>query len=320
MRWLFAAMIGVTAVACSIDENGLLAPDAVVDAPSDGSMIDAPKDGGVVDNYVPPVCSTLDASCLGALPAGWEPFAMQVDASAVTCPGDGGQFGEVAYQANPTVTGNSCVCTGCGQGSGWDCSGTLMGGMANCNAASQAVTGAPYCWVQAGDHAGGTIARTGTATCAPSTYFSTTASATPVAGCAPTPTACDVDFCGMTNLGFKLCARNSAQTDGGCPSSLPNSYVVGTNPHAQCNACPTCTVTNATATCSATITGYTATDCKTGLIGTGAVNGTCQGPSPKFGSLQYNATVPVPTCGPTGPTNVGGAGVVDAPLTVCCAN
>jgi hypothetical protein len=316
MKWLAAIAVAVAAVACSLDESGLLAPDG---SALDGAA-DAPHDGGVVDNYVPPVCSTLDASCLGALPSGWEPFAMQVGTSSVTCPGDGGQFTETAYQANPTVTGNSCVCTPCGLATGWDCSGTLTGGMANCNGASQAVGSAAYCWVQNGDHAGGTVTRTGTATCSPSTYYATDASATAVAGCAPAPTACDVDFCGMTNLGFKLCARNSAQTDGGCPSSLPNSYLVGTNPHAICNACPTCTVSNPNDQCSATITGYMQNDCKTGLIGTGFLNNGCLGPSPKFASLQYTPTVPVPTCAPTGPTNVGGTGAVDGPLTVCCAN
>lgn len=318
MRWVLAAIIGAGAVACSLDESGLFVTDA---SALDGSMADAPNDandGGVVDNYVPPVCSALDASCLGPLPVGWEPFAMQVDASAVTCPGDGGQFTEVAYRANPTVTGNSCVCTACGAGSGWDCSGTITGGMGNCSAASQAVGGSAYCWVSSGKYAGGSVARTGTGTCAPSTYYSTTAASTAVAGCAPT--TCDVDFCGMANQGFTLCARNQ-QADAGCPSTLPNAYVVGTNPHAQCNACPTCAITNATATCSATITGYTGTDCQTGLIGSSALNGTCFGPSnTAYGSLQYAPTVPVPTCSPAGPTNVGGTGVVDGQLTVCCAN
>ena len=64
MRSLLGAiMIGAVA-ACSLDESGLLGgADAI--APSDGSMSDVHDDGGggVVDNYVPPVCSTLDASC-----------------------------------------------------------------------------------------------------------------------------------------------------------------------------------------------------------------------------------------------------------------
>src|SRR4029077_12067048 len=111
--------------------------------------------------------------------------------------------------------------------------------------------------------------------CAASTYYATTAAATPVAGCSPL--RCESDFCGLGKDGFKLCARNTSGTDGGCPPGLPVGYVVGSNPHAACNACPTCSVANMGAACSAVLTGYTSSDCTTGSIGSAAADGTCHG-------------------------------------------
>jgi hypothetical protein len=242
---------------------------------------------------------------------------MQVDASTVACPGDGGAFTESSYQANPMVVGNSCVCTACSVSTGWDCSGSIGVDGTSCNGTLHAEGDTTDCWSVTGTSGGGTITRTGTATCAASTYFATTASATPVAGCAPT--SCTADFCGLAKQGFKLCARNAAVSDGGCPQGLPVSYVVGANPHASCNACPTCTITNeATATCTATLTGYTSSNCTTGVIGSVAADGTCHIAS--FNSVGYQPTVPLPTCSPTGPTNVGGTGLLDSPMTVCCTN
>jgi hypothetical protein len=308
-------VLAVWGAACGLDESGLLAGDASIDQQA---IVDARADGDVVvkDNDVPPVCSTLDASCLGALPAGWEPFAMELDASAVACPGDAGDFATATYETSPVVSGNSCVCTPCTVGTAWDCSATV-GVNGACNATTKAFGDTQACWTVSGTTGGGTIARTGTATCAPSTYFATTATATPVAGCAPTQ--CDVDFCGLGAKGFKLCARNASVTDGTCPPSLPVSHVVGANPHAACNACPTCTITNPTATCTATLSGYTSNNCTTGLVGSVSADGTCA-TNTSFNSVLYQPTVPIPMCSPTGPTNVGGTGALDAPLTICCTN
>lgn len=308
------ASLGAAFAACGIDESGLMA-DAADDAVT---LLDAGSKDASGGDSLPPVCSSLDASCLGTtLPAGWEPFAMQVDASAVTCPGDGGDFGEVSYAANPVVVGSSCVCTPCSVATGWNCSGSLGANGSGCNGQTKAVGGGPYCWSVTGTSGTGSVTRTGVATCAASTYYATTATATDVAGCAPK--RCESDFCGLATSGLKLCARNAAVSDGGCPKGLPVPFIVGTNPHAACNACPTCTVSNPTAACSATLSGYTSGDCTTGLFGSAAADGTCIG-NVSFNSVLYTPTVPTPICAPTGPTNVGGTGEVDSPLTVCCLN
>lgn len=309
------AAIGLSLAACSIDENGLLGDAAV-----DQGGVDAPLGdvGGDVGDGGMAGCTTIDASCIGVpLPIGWQPFAMQVDASTVSCPGDGGDFAELSYQANPVVVGNSCVCTPCTVATGWDCSGSLGANGGSCNGATQAVGDTSFCWSITGTSGEGTVTRGGTATCA-SSYYATTASATSVAGCAPKN--CEADFCGLAKQGFKLCARNPGVTDGECPPGLPVSYVAGANPHAACNACPACSVINdLTATCTATLAGYTSSDCTTGLFASGFANGTCY-TNVSFNSILYQPAVPTPLCNLSGPTNVGGTGQVDAPVTLCCPN
>jgi hypothetical protein len=331
VRLVSLLFVGVFA-ACGIDESGLLSDAS---SPTDATTMtdalsDARADVVMYDNYVPPPCTTpdasLDASCLGpALPAGWEPFAMELDASAITCPGgDGGDFMEVDYTTNPQVIGNSCVCMGCSTStSSWDCSGTLSaGGIVPCTSQTQPVGDTPYCWSTTHASFSGTVSRTGSAVCGANNYYSTTAVATNVAGCAPT--RCQSDFCGLAGQGFKLCARNSSVTDGGCPASLPVSYVVGQNPHATCNACPTCSIANADAACSATLTPYSGNGgpCEAGAGTTVNADGTCNTTGMTFfNSVLYDpGAVPVPDCEPSGPTNVGGTGTLDAPLTVCCLN
>jgi hypothetical protein len=304
------AAIGLPCAACSIDENGLLGDASVDEVAVDAPIGDAGGDVG--DGAVG--CTTIDASCIGVpIPIGWQPFAMQVDASTVTCPGDGGDFAELSYQANPVVVGNSCVCTPCSVATGWNCSGSLGANGGSCNGTTQAVGDTSFCWSMTGTSGGATVTRVGTATCA-STYYATTASATSVAGCAPKN--CEADFCGLAKQGFKLCARNPGVTDGGCPPGFPVSYVAGANPHAACNACPACSVINSTATCTAALSGYTSADCTTGYFASG-VDGTCY-TNVNFNSVLYQPTVPVPVCNLSGPTNVGGTGEVDSPVTVCC--
>ncbi len=313
--------------ACGIDESGLLSGDSGADVTTgDVNVGDGGggKDVVPVDNYVPPACTdpdaSLDASCLGTtLPAGWVPFAMQVDASTVTCPGDGGDFAEVTYSTNPVIQGNNCVCTGCGTLSGWSCAGDLFAGP-TCSEADAAVAATPYCWQVNHVFYGASVARTGTATCSPSTYFAQSASATSVAGCAPT--RCQSDFCGLATQGFKLCARNDTVTDGGCPAGLPVSYIVGQNPSANCNACPTCSVANPNAACHALLTTFSSTDCDGGKLTQEVADGGCDMANGinAFGSMLYQPDVPVPQCTPSGPTNVGGNPTLAGPLTVCCVN
>jgi hypothetical protein len=324
-------LFGAELAACGIDESGLGSVDG---ASSDVTLSDVgTTDGGgmdvvIFDNYVPPPCSdpdaSLDASCLGTtLPEGWIPFAMQVDAGSVTCPGDGGDFTEVMYQTDPVIMGNNCVCMGCSTTSGWSCGGTLFAGGPTCNGDTQTVSGtAPYCWAVNHVQYGASISRSGSATCTANNYYGTNVTATSVAGCAPI--RCQSDFCGLATQGFKMCARNDAVTDGGCPPGLPNAYIVGQSPQANCNACPTCSVANADAGCSALLTSYPAGDnnCDGGSVSSQEADGGCSDVNGTtfFNSLLYQPTVPLADCEPSGPTNVGGNPTVQAPLTVCCVN
>ncbi len=317
-------------MACGIDESGLATPDSStldVTVMNDAMVSDASDAAADVlfDNYVPPACdepdASLDASCLGTtLPAGWVPFAMQVDASTVTCPGDGGDFTEVNYETNPVVTGNNCVCMGCGAGSGWSCAGTLIAGGPTCNGDTHAVSGTEYCWPITHVQYGASIAVSGTATCGANNYYATNASATSVAGCAPT--RCQSDFCGLATQGFKMCARNDSVTDGGCPPGLPYSYIVGQNPQANCIACPTCTVANADAGCTVDLTTYTTNNCDGGELSSQVADGGCSdiNGTTFFNSLLYQPTAPVPDCEPSGPSNPGGNPSLQGQLTVCCVN
>ncbi len=318
-------------IACGLDEGGLLSGDASLDQTSgDGAPLNDVVSEKVFDNYVPPIaCSdpdaSLDASCLGpaALPAGWEPFAMIIDAGNAACPGDGGDFTAVQYVTDPRIAGNNCVCMGCGGASStWSCAGVLGAGP-TCTEQTQLVSSMPYCWQT--DHIAysGAISRTGSASCAPTTYFSSNTSTTSVAGCAPT--RCQSDFCGLASQGYKVCARSST-SDGGCPGgfTFASTYSVGVSAHAQCNACPTCALTNPDAGCSAKLSTFKNDSCDAGGFMTSEfADGGCDfdNGTNTFGSVLYQpAAVPVAMCGPSLPSNVGGTGVLDGVVTVCCVN
>jgi len=311
----------VIAAACSLDEGGErpadgAAPDVFV--PDVVPPIDAPADW-----FTPPPCAdpdaSLDAACLGVpLPPGWTPVAVQLDASTVSCGDDGGDFGVVTGWTNATVTGNSCVCKPCVATSDWSCNGNVGVGASVCTTTTQSEGNTAACFVASGTVFGGTMTTT-PATCAGAGYYSEAASANAIAGCAPK--RCESDFCALAGHGFELCAQNPAVTDGGCPSGFTKSYVVGGNPHADCNACPTCGLANPGATCTATLTAYDRASCDGGVLGTASADGSCNAETntgADIASVLYQPTKPPLACDPSGPTNVGGQGAVDAPITICC--
>jgi hypothetical protein len=144
------------------------------------------------------------------------------------------------------------------------------------------------------------------------------ASATVVSACAPQK--CSADFCGLAAAGYKLCIANATNGSGSCPTGFPNGYVLGTGVTTACAACPACTLTNATATCSGLLTGYGSNNCTGGTDGTQTLStsDSCNtNPPGNAGSIYLEAGVPEPKCSPSGPPGAGDASVSGA-FTVCC--
>ena len=112
--------------ACGLDESGLLGPDGGADVTTIDGGGDVDLDVVVtpdvtVDNYIPPPCTTLDASCIPPYDpdAGWTPIA--VVTSTASCPSG---FNPIPRIFNPVAQAESCLC-GCSATGTVDCNSPI---------------------------------------------------------------------------------------------------------------------------------------------------------------------------------------------------
>jgi hypothetical protein len=324
------ALAAARFVACSLDESGLMGDGGSMDGGFMDVLIhDAKPDVPPADNYVPPPCVQLDASCLTAFDRdAWAPVAVQI-APTAPCPEDFLTFERVT---GPTPDPGACSCDpSCMVSGNWTCGGTIhvaaSVGDASC-AADTTFACAAKCQNLSKLFAGtqvnvGATAPTlgGAPTCNSNATGTGTASTTPVRVCEP---ACTSDYCGMKSKGWSLCILHNGPATcptgfGLLPSITPGQVDVTANVSTTCDPCA-CT-TDTPAPCAATFTTFPAQNCPLDAsFGSYNADGTCNDNGlVSVRSIFYTpAMAPGATCTTTNPTGSGTASLA-APATVCCA-
>lgn len=287
-------------------------------SPNDGTFPDiVAQDGGsdvtgfdVVQLSCDEAGTPVDASCLGvAVPAGWTPVAYRENAT----PGcnNAANFQALDGINDASVPLGQCFCSNCNVVGSWTCTATL-GNMNNCTNGPQNLT-ASGCDNQGGAHFGGTLARSGNASCTSGSPVDASVVATPVTACVPT--SCSADFCGLVGQGFQGCIQNSTTPDAGCPNGFTNARQIAPSATPSCT-CPTCNVTNSTATCTGTVTAWSNQNCNGTVVDQTRALDSCTNTG-GYSSVFYDAgPLPTPTCAPTAPAT--GTATLDSPLTICC--
>ncbi len=324
--------------ACGLDENGIVPPDG---APLD--VFNPPGDGGpdtgadiAIDNYIPPACSSLDASCLGAaIPDGWVPVGL-VENLTTPC-GDAEDFEQTDWVANVKLHNGACSCGVCTTTGSWACGGQITVGSGNngCNSLTDTFSAGPHCTTSVSSTGSNQISGTlptvgGTVNCSSSLNGSQSADTTNARTCKPLQ--CTTNFCGLANQGFKLCVLYNGAAS--CPAGFTPGLASGSdqidlqqNTKVTCNLCQ-CSVNNLAGTnCTAALRTFSSGNCD----GDGSTNGpTFMNSYPAQGttcipvnnsamrSIFYQPdSPPDASCNTTTPSGNGTA-TFKAPLTVCC--
>jgi hypothetical protein len=351
LRFFLAAGLVATPLvffaACGLDESGA--------EPLDGSLSDVSPpdaqgsdvhDAAAVDTYVPPTCSTIDASCLGIdVPDGWALFDLS-DAST-TCPGESEDFEAHPLITNAQLRSDSCTCSSCNTLGTWSCGnvGIIGGTGGSCNDQDASFASAPQCVTLAESSGLGCLfaqsatvavmqtAATGSPTC--NTTSTGTGLATTVSALGCRPAQCTTDYCGATVLGFQTCIVHNGDPSGVCPSGFHPAFG-GTNAVAtapgdvtvSCGAC-TCSITNTAVPCTGTVRVFGSQN-GAPCDGDGGTNGTdyvetldagsqCQNTGIcSYSSLYYVPNgQPTPTC--SAPASTPGDASLTNAVTICCA-
>jgi hypothetical protein len=285
-------------VACGIDFVG-----GREDGTSDA---DASSDGGTRDVALPMACTTLDASCLGALPDIWKPIA-------IASPACGAGFAPVSLIVNPRNAAGSCACGACQAQGAFTCSGTTaISGGNSCGDSPIAQAQPGKCTQANAQHImGSPPAAGGSVTCSAPNDAGTGVMVDGLSVCVP---GCSADFCGSASRcviaegeqacpsGFKLQARAGIGADPGCPACECEAGVPGS--------------------CTGNVVAFASNNCTdSGIVKTYAV-GTCNVfPSGNYSSVLAAPVPPTPQCFPVAPPSAaalaGDASLLGA-KTICC--
>jgi hypothetical protein len=332
--------------ACGLDEGGILPVDGATLDVVGGDVINLPDTGPdvVVDNYVPPACADLDASCLGAaIPDGWVPLGLTTNnALATPCPGDAEDFDQVDWATNPRLHAGACACGTCTTSGAWACVGqvTVATGNNDCSTVKDTFDASPHCTTNVASGGQSQVAGSlptvgGAVTCDASVIGNGQVDTTAVRTCRPLQ--CTTDYCGLKPQGFQLCILYNGDTGGQCPpgfslgiannNTTPGRIDSPQNTASSCNACA-CTVSSPGSTCTATLRTFSSGDCD-GDGGTGGSGYMSSYPaaglascsqvnSSALSSVFYQPGRP-PDAG-CATTTLGGSGTagLKAPATVCC--
>jgi hypothetical protein len=263
--------VSAVAAACGLEQAGLMPGD-------DGGVVDSGRpdvvfDVQVPDIYVPPACTTLDASCLLPYPAdaGWNPVA----ATSGACPNDlDAGWTKATFQNDASIVQGSCAPCGCTVNAP---ACALDAGFTNysangCSSGAQAnVLAADACVNISGSNgsASGSYPAPSVTTCDASGGGDAQVQTGQVNVCATG--SCAIDYCGLKNQGYALCIKHDGVV--ACPSGYV-SQTVGATAAATCGACG-CAVTQQKR-CAASVVTYQNSDCDSPRDTT-ALDGSCQG-------------------------------------------
>lgn len=259
----------------------------------------------------------LDASCLGfdVPDGGWQPIGFQT--GIVGC--GAGVYSTQTVLGNAGLAAGACSCAPCSTLGSWSCSVGLGEGT-DCPVTNTNATFQNFCTDTQHSSFSEVLTRSGTPTCTGGQENGNQqADASQVTMCFPQ--SCSDDYCGLANLGFKLCIYNPNVTDGGCPTSFQvSSQIVGQAPVVECGLCSACQLANADAGCTGTVTAYDEAGCTGDALDASSTSDACLDLSPvQYNSLYFDAgPLPVPSC-PTPPNVTTGNVVLNAPWTICCS-
>lgn len=301
-----AGALGAWGAACGLplSGEGPLDGEAGPGTGPDGSLGgEGGAEGGGGDDG-PVACTTLDAACLGGIPAGWQPVTV----------GDGGcpaAFTAATLRTNPRVADGGCACGACQVVGQYQCTNSVaVSGGDGCNDPTL-VTALPDTCTQAqAQHVEAhPIGAGGTVGCFAANDAGTGAATDPLTVCYP---ACTADFCGG---GGRRCIVSEGDVP--CPGGFTLLAKAGTGADPGCAPCA-CDAGPA-GPCRGSVTVFDTNDCAdSGASATYAV-GTCNqfSTSNNYNSLVVHLVPPDASC-----TASAGPGAADASLvgvrTICC--
>jgi hypothetical protein len=283
----------------------------LVDVVTDAGSID--DDGGGFDFPDAPVCDAMPPCFDAAVPDGWTPIDFTTTSTSVaslpTCP-QGFTSTNLVYDA--ALGAGACKCTACSASGPWSCGESIGVLGAKCDFydydASAAVCISTGLASSVDIH---TPTRSGNPSCgtsAPSGNGKVTAS--PARMC--TPSTCDQSVCGQTAFSTCIYAPGNLV----CPPGFSPQPTVGSGATASCNACPTCSIANADAGCSPSISLYSQAACAGSASQTITTLEQCTSTG-TFKSALIDSGAPTPSCS-YGGGNVSGNAVLTNAITVCC--
>jgi hypothetical protein len=267
-------------VACGLPLDGL---GASVDASAGDGGIEAGDDAsGSDEGEIPTGCVTLDAACLGAVPAGWQPVSVP----------DGG-----------------CACGACQIVGAFDCIGAVpVSGGDGCNDPTLVTVAPATCTAAQAQHVEAhPPPAIGTVGCFVPNDAGTGAVTDTLTVCVP---GCTADYCGSS----PRCVL--AEGDVPCPTGFTLLSVAGTGADPGCGPCA-CDA-GPPGICGGTITVYDGGSC-TGGWATYPV-GTCNqfSTTVNYESLIVDLVPPTASCSSTSTTPGPGDASLLGVHTICC--
>lgn len=324
MRWRFIAVAGVLGavsvlvVACGLEKGGLLSDPGDATIPDSGGDTVVWFDVAIPDIFVPPACTTLDASCLPPYPAdaGWRPIVVPNDGGCPVDPDAG--WVPSTFQTDAALVPGSCTACSCTATSSGPCpmdaTVSFYGGSDfNCNGGSSSAVVSATDNCQDLSKGGGRVVlkypAQPTSTCEAGGGGNAQVTSDPVTVCATS--SCTTDYCGLKSNGYSLCIF--ADTVDGAAPACPSGYTTLVAGKTVGGSCGTCGCKTSPQTCSAILTTYSANGCDT-LRDTfdAAPCRTYQ----SFSSLKLTVAQVDAAC--TATTSGAGFGLV-APVAICCA-
>lgn len=304
------AGLAALATACGLSMSGLQQLGPEEDAGSDVSTTaDASGsfDGqGAAEAHAEataPACKTLDAACLGAVPAGWHPVGIG-DAG---CPAE---FDAQTLLVNPRLGNGGCGCGPCQVVGSYTCGAVSVSGGDTCMDPTLVVAQPGMCTRASAQHIEGyPPAVLGSVSCFSASDAGSGVTTDPLTLCRP---ACSADYCGLP----LRCIVSDG--DHACPAGFKPYAKAGTGADPHCAPC-SCEA-GAPGPCTGTVTVYDNATCTGGGMQATYGLGTCSqfSTSSNYLSVLAQPLAPLVGCSPAAPTpGTGDAGLTGIE-TICC--
>ena len=290
--------------ACGLPLGGLGAPGDVGAGDASVTGGDASTSGEADVPEGASSCVAVDAACLGALPAGWQPVS-------VTDAGCAADFDAATLLLNPRVADGGCACGACQIVGSFRCeAGVPISGGDGCNDPTLVTPAPGACIAAQAQHVEAhPPAASGTVGCFVPSDAGTGVTTDSLTVCVP---GCAADFCGSSSR----CVLSDGEVP--CPAGFTLLAQAGTGADPGCAPCP-CDA-GPPGTCGGTVTVFGGASC--GDAGSAATYpvGTCNqfSTSINYESLVVDLVPPTASCSSSSTT----PGPADASLlgvhTICC--